>query len=101
MRQRDWAVAAWVAFLSASVGSFVLFGLLDPNEFALAWSVQWEIGRRLGYSLGFAFLFGVSFLASALTVFMIRSGPRRGHSRDTGQKTTPVTHDPAENNPDL
>jgi hypothetical protein len=101
MRQRDWAMAAWVAFLSASFGTLIIFALLDPDEFTTAWSVQWEIGRLLGYSLGFAFLFVVSFLASGLTVFMIRSGPRQGYSKGRDQKPVPATHDPAKNNPDL
>ena len=101
MRQRDWAMAAWVAFLAASVGTLVIFGLLDPEEFTMAWSVHWEIGRLLGYSLGFAFLYAISFLASGLTVFMIRSGPTQGHSKGSGHRPVPETHDPAKNNPDL
>ena len=32
MRQRDWAVVLWIAFLAAAAGFFVLFGLIDPLE---------------------------------------------------------------------
>ena len=32
MRQRDWAVVLWIAFLAASAGAFVLFGLVNPLD---------------------------------------------------------------------
>jgi len=101
MRRRDWAMAAWVSFLAASIGTLVIFAVLDPAEFTLAWASAWDIGRRLGYSLGFAFLYGVCFLASGLTVFMIRTGPPPGHAQGRGRRPPPRVHDPRENNPDL
>ena len=100
-RRRDWAMAAWVAFLSASLASLVAFALFDPEMLSDSWSLPFEVGRRLGYSLGFAFFFGICFVASGLTVFMIRTGPRRGHARGKGRRKPPETHDPALNNPDL
>jgi len=101
MRQRDLAVAVWVAFLAASVGTFVLFGVIDPSEIENAWMQQWEVSRKLAYSLGFLFLFLISLLASWLTVFMIRTGPRRGHSSGQGKRPAPEIRDPSEDNPDL
>jgi protein-S-isoprenylcysteine O-methyltransferase Ste14 len=101
MRQRDIGVAAWVAFLAASVGTFVLFGTIDPGEIENAWMQQWEVSRKLAYSIGFLFLFVISLISSWLTVFMIRTGPRRGHSTGQGQQPVPEIMDPAENNPDL
>ena len=61
----------------------------------------WEYRGRALFALGFLFLFMVSLLASALTVFMIRTGPRRGHSRGAGRRPPPEIKSPEENNPDL
>ena len=101
MRQRDFGVSAWVAFLAASVGTFFLFGIIDPGELENAWMQQWEVSRKLAYSLGFLFLFLISFLSSWLTVFMIRTGPRRGHASGHGKRPIPEIRDPSERNPDL
>ena len=70
----------WIAFLGACLGSFVIFALLDPEALNEAWVLPWEMGSRLAYSLGFLFLYLVSLFASGLTIFMIRTGPRRGHA---------------------
>jgi hypothetical protein len=101
MRQRDFGVAVWIAFLAASAGTFVLFGTIDPSEIENAWMQQWEVSRKLAYSLGFLFLFLISLLSSWLTVFMIRTGPRRGHASGTGQRPLPEIRDPSKDNPDL
>jgi hypothetical protein len=101
MRQRDWAVVFWVAFLSASAGAFFLFGLVDPLDMVNAWSSDFDIGVRLAYGLAFAFLYLVCLLASALTMFMIRTGPSRGHVKGEGRRSIPEVHDPSESNPDL
>ena len=100
-RKRDLGIAIWVSFLAASAGTFVLFGLVDPADVQSPWIERFDIGRKLAYSLGFGFLFAVSLLASLLTVFMIRSGPRRGHARGKGERRPPEVHDPSENNPDV
>lgn len=99
--KRDWGVSIWVAFLAASAGTFVLFALIDPEVLGEAWVPSWETGLRLTYGLGFGFLFVISLLATRLTSFMIRTGPRSGHARGKGRKPAPEIHDPAENNPDL
>ena len=80
-RRRDIGISIWIAFLSACVGTFVIFAVLDPDALNDAWVLPWEMGRRLAYSLGFLFLFIVSLIASSLKVFMIRTGPSRGHVR--------------------
>lgn len=101
MRQRDWAVVFWIAFLSAAASAFVLFGLIDPMDMLSAWSDEFDIGVRLAYGLAFAFLYFVCLLASALTMFMIRTGPSRGHVKGGGRRLIPEVHDPSESNPDL
>ena len=80
-RKRDIGIVVWIAFLAACAGTFVIFAVLDPEALNDAWVLPWEMGRRLAYSLGFLFLFCVSLLASALTVFMIRTGPRLATAR--------------------
>jgi hypothetical protein len=101
MRQRDWAVVLWVAFLSASAGSFVLFGLVDPLDMVSDWSDKYDIGIRLAYGLAFAFLYLLCLLASALTMFMIRTGPAHGHASGKGGRPIPKIQDPSQSNPDL
>jgi len=100
-RKRDIGTALWVAFLSACVGTFVIFAVLDPEALNDAWVLPWEMGSRLAYSLGFLFLFCVSLIASALTTFMIRTGPKRGHSRGKGKPPPPIVRSPEDENPDL
>ena len=101
VRKRDVGTALWIAFLAACVGTFVIFAVLDPQALNDAWVLPWEMGSRLAYSLGFLFLYLVSLLASGLTVFMIRTGPHRGHARGEGRRPPPDIHSPEENNPDL
>ena len=81
--------------------TFVIFAVLDVNALNEAWVLPWEMGSRLAYSLGFLFLYLVSLLASGLTIFMIRTGPRRGHARGEGRRPPPEIRSPEENNPDL
>lgn len=101
MVKRDLAVVSWISFLSAALGSFIIFALVDPQELTNAWALQWEIGRKLGYSLGFLFLFFICLTASGVTVFMIRTGPRRGHAKGKDDKPVPMVRNPQKNNPDL
>jgi hypothetical protein len=100
-RKRDIGTIVWIAFLAACVGTFVIFAVLDPDALNDAWVLPWEMGRRLAYSLGFLFLFCVGFIASALTVFMIRTGPRQGHAHGKGRRPPPTIRSPEEENPDL
>ena len=101
--KRDIGTIIWISFLSACVGTFVIFAVIDPDPAAFSdvWVLPWEMSRRLAYSLGFAFLFCVSLLSSGLTVFMIRTGPRRGHASGHGRRPPPAIEDPQVNNPDL
>ena len=100
-KKRDIGITVWIAFLSACVGTFVIFAVMDPEALNDAWVLPWEMGRRLAYSLGFLFLFVVSLIASGLTVFMIRTGPGRGHASGKGRRPPPEIRSPEEDNPDL
>ena len=101
MRQRDWAVVFWIAFLSAAAGAFVLFGLVNPMDIVSDWADEFDIGVRLAYGLAFTFLYLVCLLASSLTMFMIRTGPSGGHLNGAGRRSMPKIRDPSESNPDL
>jgi hypothetical protein len=100
-RRRDIGVSIWIAFLAACVGTFIIFAVMDPEALNDAWVLPWEMGSKLAYSLGFAFLFVIGLLASALTVFMIRTGPAEGHVRGQGKRPPPEVHSPTDRNPDL
>ena len=101
MRQRDWAVVFWIAFLSASAGAFVLFGLVNPMDMLSTWADEYDIGVKLAYGLAFLFLYLVCLLASVLTMFMIRTGPSSGHVKGKGRHSIPHIKDPSRSNPDL
>jgi len=100
-RKRDIGISIWIAFLAACVGTFVIFAVMDADALNDAWVLPWEIGSRLAYSLGFLFLFIVSLIASGLTVFMIRTGPERGHASGRGRRPPPEIKSPTAKNPDL
>jgi hypothetical protein len=100
-RQRDWAVVFWIAFLAAAAGAFVLFGLVNPIDMMHTWADKYDIGVRLAYGLAFGFLYLVCFLASALTMFMIRTGPSRGHAKGEGKRPIPEVQDPSQSSPDI
>lgn len=100
-RKRDIGIIVWISFLSACVGTFIIFAVMDPDALNDAWVLPWEMSRRLAYSLGFLFLFVVSLIASSLTVFMIRTGPNRGHASGEGRRPPPDIRRPEENNPDI
>lgn len=99
--RRDWAVCLWVAFLAACMGTFLLFALVDPELLGQSWVPGWETELRVTYGLGFAFCYLVALVATCLTTFMIRTGPRRGHARGKGRRRPPPVRDPGELNPDL
>ena len=100
-RRRDIALVIWVAFLAACLGTLLIFAVLDPDALNNAWVWPWEIGRKLAYSLGFVFLFSIGLVASALTVFMIRTGPRSGHKKGQGRRPPPEIKESAAEDPEL
>ena len=99
--KRDIGTVVWISFLAACVGTFVIFAVMDPEALNDAWVLPWEMGSRLAYSLGFIFLLIVSLIASGLTAFMIRTGPKRGHASGKGHPPPPEIRSPEDDNPDL
>jgi len=70
-KKRTIARVLWLSFLSAAIGFFIIFGVIDPGSLDLAFSFHFPLTRELGYGLGFLFLFCMCFLASSLTAWML------------------------------
>lgn len=100
-RKRDLGIIVWISFLAACFGTFILFALFDPAALDEGWELSWEMSRKLSYSLGFLFFMVIALLASSLTVFMIRSGPRRGHYHGKGKRQPPKVDEHAGEDPQL
>ena len=69
-KKRTIALVLWLSFLCASIGFFIIFGLIDPGSLDLAFSLPYPLSRQIGYGLGFIFLFFICLLTSALSVWM-------------------------------
>lgn len=70
-KKRTIARVLWLSFLSAAIGFFIIFGLIDPGSLDLAFSLHYPLSRQLGYGLGFVFLFFICLLSSGLTAWMM------------------------------
>jgi hypothetical protein len=73
-RSIDLALVLWPSFLAACGASLLFFAAIDP---ALLRDVGPRfftgVDREAGYALGFLFFWGVGALASALSVYLIRT----------------------------
>ena len=98
-KRRDLATIAWVSFLIAVCGSVVTFALLDPPHLSSVWSAGWELNPISGHVIIFLFIWLLTYLASWVSVFMLRTGPPEGHAR--GGDGVPITKAPEsdEHNP--
>ena len=73
---RHVGVVLWCSFLSASVAAMVAFALVDPAAMHGAGEPpHWWTTRLTVYGLGFFFFWLVAGLASALTLYMVRTEP--------------------------
>lgn len=77
-RAQDIAAVAWPSFLVAAMATMLFFAFIDPTVLQEATFPSWDLGRMTGYALGFFFFWGIAFASSALTLFLARSGTRRG-----------------------
>jgi hypothetical protein len=74
LRWHDLGVILWPSFLAASAASVLFFAAVDPLLLRDAGPrIFGGLSRESGYALGFAFLWGVSTLASALSVYLMRT----------------------------
>ncbi len=83
---QDIAAVLWPGFLAACAGTLFFFAFFDPLLFGEAQpELRWLSNRMAGYALGFFFFWSIATLASALTLFLVRTAheprtPPRGDS---------------------
>ena len=73
------ALVLWPSFLAACGASLLFFAAIDP-------ALLRDVGPRLlagldregGYAVGFLFFWGIGAIASALSVYLIRTAQRPG-----------------------
>ncbi len=81
--QEDIAIVLWPSFLVAAVETMAFFATFDPLELYYQAQLMREafMPRVVGYTVGFFFFWSLTASASALTLFLARSGrgiaPRR------------------------
>jgi hypothetical protein len=74
LRKYDLGVILWPSFLAACAASLLFFAAVDPLLLRDAGPQMLSaINRESGYAIGFAFFWGVAALASALSVYLIRT----------------------------
>jgi len=73
-RALDVALVLWPSFLAACAASLLFFAVVDPALLRDAGPRLFAgLDREAGYALGFIFFWGVGALASALSVYLIRT----------------------------
>ena len=74
LRGLDVALIVWPSFLAACGASLLFFAAVDPALLRDAGPrVFAGLEREAGYALGFLFFWGVGAVASALSVYLIRT----------------------------
>ncbi len=83
IRPMDLGLILWTSFLAAGVGSVVFFAAVDPLLLRDAGPKIFDnLGREAGYALGFLFFWAISIVASALSVYLIRTADPKGQPAD-------------------
>ena len=74
VRALDLALVLWPSFLAACGASLLFFAAVDPALLRDAGPRLFAgIEREAGYALGFLFFWGVGAVASALSIYLIRT----------------------------
>ena len=81
-RQRDVAVAGWSSFLSAALGTMVLFAFVDPMTLVEVTEPPLPIERMTGYAIGFFFIWILTAGSAALTLYLLRTSHAEPPSKD-------------------
>ena len=84
-RGLDIALVLWPSFLAACAASLLFFAAIDP-------ALLRDVGPRLfasldregGYAVGFLFFWGIGALASALSLYLIRTAQHSGRTDGAG-----------------
>ncbi len=82
--RRAQAVGAviWPSFLAAAFASLLFFALIDPKDLMDVAFEFADINRMTGYGVSFMFFWLVSFVSSALSVFLLRTARRNGNRKN-------------------
>jgi hypothetical protein len=71
---RDVAMVLWPSFLAAAVQTMIFFAVFDPVYLGEGTALASIIStHNAGYALGFFFFWAFTTLASALTVYLVRT----------------------------
>jgi hypothetical protein len=80
---RDVGLVLWPSFLAACGASLLFFAAVDPLLLRDAGPrIFAGIERESGYALGFAFFWATGAMASALSVYLIRTSRSTGNGTD-------------------
>ncbi len=86
LRSADLGIILWPSFLAACAASLLFFALVDPLLLRDAGPHLFaSLSRESGYGLGFLFFWGIAALASATSVFLIRTERAQAVRPSTGQ----------------
>jgi hypothetical protein len=80
-RGLDLALVLWPSFLAACAASLLFFAAVDPVMLRDAGPRLFAgLERETGYALGFLFFWAVGAIASALSVYLIRTARAPGQA---------------------
>jgi hypothetical protein len=80
---RDLGLVLWPSFLAACGASLLFFAAVDPLLLRDAGPhIFAGIEREGGYALGFAFFWATGAVASALSVYLIRTAGGTGNGKE-------------------
>lgn len=70
----DIALVLWPSFMAAALASLLFFAAVDPQVLRDAGPrIFNDLSREAGYALGFFFFWAIAALASALSVYLVRT----------------------------
>ena len=73
-RGLDFALVLWPSFLAACAASLLFFAAVDPAMLRDGGPrIFAGLDREAGYALGFLFFWGIGALASALSIYLVRT----------------------------
>lgn len=76
------AAVLWSSFLAACFATMVFFAFVDPGLLHDDSTVEIEVTRMTGYGVGFFFFWAVAAIASAVSVYLIRTSHLADRDKD-------------------
>jgi hypothetical protein len=82
-RRIDLGLVLWTSFLAACAASLMFFDVVDPALLQDAGPRLFaHLDREAGYAIGFIFFWGIGAIASALSVYLMRTERGAGSRKD-------------------